>query len=123
MVKHTLPSPRTTRAVVMGALLGLIALGLAWELWLAPTGSRALALKVMPIAFAVSGVSGMRLATYRGLSLLVWLYVAEGALRATTDGGLSAMLAWVELALCALLFIGCVLHIRARAAMPQEAAA
>lgn len=107
----------------MGALLGLIALGLAWELWLAPTGSRALALKVVPLALAVSGVSRMRLNTYRGLSLLVWLYVAEGALRAMTDGGVSALLAWIELALCALLFIGCVLHIRARAAAPREAVA
>lgn len=100
----------------MGAMLGLIALGLAWELWLAPTGSRALALKVVPIAFGISGVSRMRLNTYRGLSLLVWIYVAEGAMRATTDTGLSAGLAWAELALCTLLFVGCVLHVRARAA-------
>jgi uncharacterized membrane protein len=106
----------------MAALLGLIALGLAWELWLAPTGSRALALKVVPLAMAVGGVSRMRLNTYRGLSLLVWLYVAEGALRASTDGGLSAVLAWAELVLCALLFTGCVLHVRARAAPAQPAA-
>jgi uncharacterized membrane protein len=114
---------RSSRALVMGALLVLIALGLAWELWLAPTGSRALALKVLPLALAVSGVSRMRLNTYRGLSLLVWLYVAEGALRASTDGGLSARLAWAELLLCALLFTGCVLHVRARAAAAPGLAA
>ena len=123
MVSHPLQPTRATRALVMGAMLGLIALGLAWELWLAPTGSRALALKVVPIAFAISGVSRMRLNTYRGLSLLVWLYVAEGALRAMTDSGISMLLAWIELALCGLLFTGCVLHIRARAGAPREAVA
>jgi uncharacterized membrane protein len=110
-----------TRHLVLGALLALIVLGLAWELWLAPTGSRSLALKVLPLAFAVSGVSRMRLWTYRALSLLVWLYVAEGALRATTGSGIAVSLSWLELMLCALLFSGCLWHVRARSAAPREA--
>lgn len=114
---------RASRGLVLCALLALIGLGLAWELWLAPTGSRSLALKVVPLAFTVSGVSRMRLQTYRALSLLVWLYVAEGALRATTGAGIAVPLAWIELALCALLFAGCVMHVRSRVSAPQGAAA
>lgn len=116
------PIVRGTRAVVACALLGLITLGLAWELWLAPTGARSLALKVLPLAWPLAGVLKLRLASYRMLSLLVWLYVAEGSLRATTDSGWSARLAWTELALCAVLFTACVVHIRARALPPPVAA-
>jgi uncharacterized membrane protein len=112
-----------TRNLTLGTLLALIVLGLAWELWLAPTGSRSLALKVLPLALTVSGVSRMRLWTYRALSLLVWLYVAEGALRATTGTGIAVSLAWLELTLCALLFAGCVWHVRARSAAAREATA
>ncbi len=38
-----------TRWVAVGSVIGLIVLGLAWELWLAPTGSGTLALKVLPL--------------------------------------------------------------------------
>lgn len=103
-----------SRIVLLVLLLALIALGLAWELWLAPTGSRSLALKVLPLAWPLAGIWLWRLASVRALSLLVWLYVAEGALRAATEGGVSAQLAWLELLLCGLVFVVCVLHIRSR---------
>jgi hypothetical protein len=41
---------RWTRAAAVGSLLGLIVLGLAWELVLAPTGNRTLVIKVLPLA-------------------------------------------------------------------------
>jgi uncharacterized membrane protein len=103
-----------TRAAVLALLVALMLLGLAWELWLAPTGSRALALKVLPLALPLGGVLALRLASYRALSLLVWLYVAEGAMRVMSERGVSAQLAALELLLCTGLFIACVLHIRAR---------
>jgi uncharacterized membrane protein len=105
---------RGTRAAAVALLLALVALGLAWELWLAPTGSRSLALKVLPLTVPLAGVLKLRLASYRALSLLVWIYVCEGALRAASDTGVSARLAWVELVLCGLLFAVCTLHIRWR---------
>ena len=40
---------RATRAMALASLIGLIVLGLAWELWLAPTGNGSLALKVVPL--------------------------------------------------------------------------
>ena len=104
-----------SRSALLALLIALMLLGLAWELWLAPTGSRALALKVLPLAWPFAGIWAWRLASVRALSLLVWLYVAEGAMRATTERGVSAQLAWLELLLCALLFAACVLHIRSRA--------
>jgi uncharacterized membrane protein len=104
-----------TRAALLALLIALILLGLAWELWLAPTGARSLALKVLPLAWPLAGIWAWRLASVRALSLLVWLYVAEGAMRATSERGVSAQLAWLELLLCALLFAACVLHIRSRA--------
>jgi uncharacterized membrane protein len=103
-----------SRTAILALLVALIGLGVAWELWLAPTGMRSLALKVLPLAWPLAGVWAWRLASVRALSLLVWLYVAEGALRAATEHGVSAQLAWLELVLCALLFAACVVHVRSR---------
>jgi len=105
---------RRSRVLALASVLGLIALGLAWELWLAPTGNRTLALKVLPLTLPIAGLAKYRLYTYRWVSLLVWLYVAEGALRAASDVGLGAALAVVELVLCALLFVACAAHVRHR---------
>ena len=80
---------------MLALLIALVGLGLAWELWLAPTGARSLALKVLPLAWPLAGIWAWRLASVRALSLLVWLYVAEGAMRAATEHGVSAQLAWV----------------------------
>ena len=119
---------RATRAVAVAALLGLIALGLAWELWLAPTGGRWLAFKVLPLVWPLAGLLKHRLYTYRWVSLLVWLYFTEGIVRATglpagAASGLVEALAWAEVALCMLLFIACAAHVRWRLKHPSPAAA
>ena len=103
-----------TRVVAVGSVLALIALGLAWELWLAPTGSGTLALKVLPLALPIAGLLRNRMYTYRWLSLLVWLYFAEGAVRATSERGPGRLLASAEVLLCLLLFAACAMHVRAR---------
>ena len=103
-----------TRATAVGSLLALIVLGLAWELWLAPTGSGWLALKVLPLLLPLPGLWRMRLYTYRWTSLFVWLYFIEGAVRAASDRGLGAALGLVEALLCVTLFTACTLHVRAR---------
>ena len=105
---------RRTRALAVASTLALIALGLAWELWLAPTGRGTLALKVLPLLLPLPGLLRLRLYTYRWLSLGVWLYVAEGAVRAGSDRGLSATLALIEVAIALVLFTTCCIHIRAR---------
>ena len=103
-----------TRTLAVASLLGLIVLGLAWELWLAPTGNRTLALKVLPLTIPLAGLLKHRMYTYRWVSLLVWLYFIEGVVRAAGDRGLSALLAGLEIGLCLILFGACALHVRWR---------
>ena len=105
---------RWSRWLALGSLLGLIVLGLAWELWLAPTGRGTLAIKVLPLFIPLPGLWRARMYTYRWVSLLVWIYFAEGVVRATTDKGLSAVLAGIEVLLCLMLFVACALHVRWR---------
>ncbi len=95
-------------------LVGLIVLGLAWELWWAPTGRGTLAVKVLPLVAALPGLWRYRLYTYRWLSLLVWLYAAEGCVRAYGDAGRSAALAAAEVLLSLLTFTACAWHVRVR---------
>jgi uncharacterized membrane protein len=120
----TLPDPavRLSRAIAVGSLLALIALGLAWELWLAPTGTRTLALKVLPLAVPLAGLLKYRMHTYRWLSLFVWVYFAEGIVRGTTEQGVAMALAWVEVALCLVLFAACAAQVRWRLAHAKGAA-
>ncbi|MFZ4284801.1 DUF2069 domain-containing protein [Variovorax sp. HJSM1_2] len=105
-----------TRHVAVASLLGLIVLGLAWELWLAPIrpGGSWLALKVLPLCIPLAGLLKSRMYTYRWLSLLIWLYFTEGVVRAWSDQGLSAGLALLEVLLCLALFVACALHVRLR---------
>jgi len=105
---------RWTRVVAVGATLALIVLGLAWELFLAPTGRGTLALKVVPLLVPLPGLWKMRLYTYRWVSLFVWLYFIEGAVRASSDAGLGAPLGAAEVALSLALFVACAAHVRLR---------
>ena len=107
-----------TRWLAAGSLLGLIVLGLAWELWLAPLrpGGTWIAIKVLPLCLPLAGVLRNRMYTYRWVSLLVWIYFTEGVVRAYSDTGLSAQLALIEVLLCLALFAACALHVRTRLA-------
>lgn len=118
---------QATRVLAVGCLLGLIVLGLAWELWLAPTGSRFMAFKVLPLVLPLAGLLKHRLYTYRWVSLLVWLYFTEGIVRATglpagVPAGMNEWLAWGEVAMCSLLFIACAAHVRWRLKHPAKEA-
>lgn len=110
------PGVEFTRWLAVGSLLGLIVLGIAWELFLAPLrpGGSWLVLKVLPLCLPVVGLLKQRMYTYRWLSLLLWLYFAEGVVRATTERGASAWLAGLQVLLCLALFTACALHVRWR---------
>ena len=127
MADAQLPEPavRAARRGAVAVLLAMVVLGLAWELWLAPTGSGTLAVKVLPLALCLPGLLRHRMFTYRWLSLLVWLYLLEGLVRATTEHGTGAVLATLEVLLGLALFGICSFYIRRRLrhAAPQEAAA
>jgi uncharacterized membrane protein len=117
------PFVSRTRALAVGSLLGLIVLSLLWELWLAPLrpGGSWLALKALPLTLPLAGLLKNRMYTYRWVSLLVWLYFTEGAVRATSDRGLGAPLAMIEVLLCLVLFSACAMHVRWRLRHPQPA--
>ena len=110
------PQVVATRRVAVASLLGLIILSLAWELFLAPLrpGGSWLVLKALPLCIPLAGFLKNRMYTYRWVSLLVWLYFTEGAVRAWSDRPPSAWLALVEVALCLSLFVACTLHVRLR---------
>ena len=112
---------RLTRVLAVGSLLAMIVLGLAWELWLAPTGNRTWALKVVPLAIPIAGLLKHRMYTYRWVTLLVWLYFMEGVVRATTESGISAVLATLQVLLCLVLFAAAALHVRWRLKVARRA--
>lgn len=102
--------------MAVASTLGLVILGLAWELWLAPVrpGGSWLALKVLPLCLPLAGLLKNRMYTYRWLSLMVWLYFTEGVVRAWSDHAPGNWLALVEILLCLALFAACTVHIRLR---------
>lgn len=89
------------------SLIALIALSVAWELWLAPlrpSGSM-LVLKVVPLLLPLMGILKGKRYTYQWASLLILLYFGEGLLRATSDTvTLSRSLAMVEVVLTLIFF-------------------
>jgi len=113
-VPHPLISRSRWAAVIL--LVALIFLNLGWELWWAPLrpGGSWWALKVLPLCLPLAGLLKNRMYTYRWLALLVWLYFIEGSMRATSEAGLSAILAAISTVLCVALFAAVTVHIRTR---------
>ena len=116
----------TIRWTAAASLLGLIVLGVLWEMVLVPIrpGGSLLALKVLPLILPLAGVMKNRMYTYRWLSLLLWLYFSEGIVRAWSDKAPSNYLAMIEVVLCLILFAACSLHVKIRfkgvAKLPKE---
>jgi uncharacterized membrane protein len=102
------------RLVAAGSLLALIALCLAWELWLAPLrpGGSLVALKALPLLLPFRGIAAGKRYTYQWSSMLVLAYLAEGVTRAWSEAGLSQKLALAEVALTLVFFIAAVAYAR-----------
>ncbi|HYL24707.1 MAG TPA: DUF2069 domain-containing protein [Burkholderiales bacterium] len=92
---------RSLRALAAAALVALIVLALAWELWLAPLrpGGSLLALKALPLALPLGGILAGRRYTYQWSCMLILAYFAEGATRAWAEAGLARQLAALEVVL------------------------
>ena len=115
---------RLSRTLAVASVLSLIVLGLTWELWLAPLrpGGSWLALKVLPLTLAVSGLLKLRMYTYRWLSLAVWLYFTEACVRGWSDRWPGNALGITQGLLCLGLFVACGLHVRLRFKAAKAAA-
>ncbi|MEP6506526.1 MAG: DUF2069 domain-containing protein [Betaproteobacteria bacterium] len=111
----------TTRAVAVASALALIALSAGWELVWARTGHGTLVWKALPLVLALPGLLRHRMYTYRWLSLAIWLYVAEGAVR-IVDRSPSNWLAAAELVLSLVLFTACATQVRWRHAAAKRLA-
>ncbi len=113
---RTLPTAaeRLSRNLALAATAALALLCLAWELWLSPTGRGTLAVKALPLLPALFGLWRYRLYTYRWVALLIWVYVLEGLVRATSEAGPGRWLAVTEVVLGALVFTACTAQIRQR---------
>ena len=106
--------PKILRIAASVALVALIVLCLAWELWLAPLrpGGSYLALKAAPLAIPLLGILlGWRY-TYQWSSMFVLAYFTEGVVRAWGDQGLSQTLALAETALSVAFFVAAVAYSR-----------
>jgi uncharacterized membrane protein len=90
--------------IAVSSLIALIFLGLAWELALAPLrpGGSLLALKILPLLAPLFGILRGR----------VYTYLAEGAVRAWSDRGLSAQLALAETVIALTGFCACIVYVR-----------
>ena len=119
------PAVAATRWVATASVLALIVLCLAWELVLAPVrpGGSWLAIKALPLCIPLAGILKNRMYTYRWVSLVIWLYFTEGVVRGWSDQPPSQWLAWLEIALCLVLFVACTLHVRLRQRNARAAAA
>lgn len=101
---------RTTGALVLLQLL--------WELWLAPVrpGGSWLALKALPLALLWPRVARGGLKARQYLLLLLLPYVAEGLVRALTEGGRHRLVAAVAATLATGAFAALLLSFRAERA-------
>ncbi|MGE5491794.1 MAG: DUF2069 domain-containing protein [Actinomycetota bacterium] len=117
-------TPHRLQWLATGSLIALIFLCLSWELWLAPLrpGGSWLAIKAILLLAPLFGILRGKRYTYQWTSLFILLYVAEGLVRATSDHGLSQMLAVVETILATVLFATVVAYARITRPSKQKAA-
>ena len=105
---------RASQVIAAATLVALIALCLAWELWLAPLrpGGSLLALKALPLALPLMGILSGKRYTYQWSSLLILAYFAEGVTRAWSERGISQLLASGEMLLSLVYFAAVVSYAR-----------
>jgi uncharacterized membrane protein len=104
----------------VASLLALMALCLAWELWLAPAnlGRWWPMLKILPLLTPLFGLLHAKRKTFQWSSFLSLAYFTEGVVRAWTERGLSQQLAIGEIVL-ALAWFSCAIY-AARALGPER---
>ena len=103
------------RYTASASLIGLIALGLAWELFWVPLrpGGSLLVLKVLPLLLPLRGVLKGNVYTMQWASMLILLYFMEGVVRAYSDpNAMSAMLAGVEIVLSFVFYVCALMYLR-----------
>jgi uncharacterized membrane protein len=108
------PAARRLNIAASASLVALIVLGVAWEMWLAPLrpGGSWLVIKVLPLLMPLFGILRGRRYTHQWASMLSLAYMMEGIVRATTETGVSQLLAVLEVTLSMLFFGAAVFYAR-----------
>lgn len=116
-----MPATRTLSLIASVSLIALILLSLAWELWLAPLrpGGSWLVLKAVLLLLPLMGILKGRRYTYQWSSMFILIFFTEGVMRAWSDGGLSARLALIEVALTVVFFFAAVAYAKLSAPSRQ----
>jgi uncharacterized membrane protein len=112
--------PASARSVAVwhwlsiGSLIALIALGLAWELVIAPLrpGGSFLALKVVPLLLPLFGILRGRRYTYQWAPMLVLGYFVEGVMRGYGAAGAGAVAGWGQAALACVFIVAAAYYAR-----------
>lgn len=96
------------------SLIGLIAVSLAWELWIAPLrpGGSWLALKALPLCLPLSGILKGRIYTFQWSCMLVLAYMAEAVMRLFDATAASRGCSAVALVLSLIFFTACLMFVR-----------
>jgi uncharacterized membrane protein len=102
------------RRAAAAALIALIVLCLAWELWLAPLrpGGSLIALKALPLLLPLPGILRGNRYTYQWASMFILAYFTEGVMRAWSERGTSQALAGAEILLSLVFFAAVVAYAR-----------
>ena len=102
------------RRAAAAALIALIVLCLAWELWLAPLrpGGSLIALKALPLLLPLPGILRGNRYTYQWASMFILAYFTEGVMRAWSERGTSQALAGAEILLSLAFFAAVVAYAR-----------
>jgi uncharacterized membrane protein len=97
---------RAARAGAIASLLALIALCLAWEIWLAPLrpGGSWLSLKALPLLAPLFGLLHGRRYTFQWTPFLALAYFTEGVTRGWSEPDPVRTLAILEVVLSLALF-------------------
>ena len=105
----SLPMLQKITVVAVVAMIFLVA---AWELWLAPmNGSPSwVVLKAFILMLPLRGLLYGRRYTYQWYTMFVLLFFMEGVMRAWSDQGLSQILAGVQVALTVISFVSATLY-------------
>jgi membrane protein len=96
------------------SLLALIAVSLAWELWIAPLreGGSWLALKALPLCLPLSGILKGRVYTYQYSSMLVLIYFAEAVMRLFDAAPAGRLCAAAATVCCTVFFVSCMAFVK-----------
>lgn len=115
---------RICHYLAISSLIGLIALSLMWETFLAPLrpGGSWLMLKTLPLLLPLFGILRGKRYTYQWASMFVLFYFSEGVVRAWSDRGLSTSLALVEVALSVVFFFAAIYFARFTSPTPTSPA-